>query len=81
MSWINVVAVPIVVLVAMGRGRKYLFWSIGTFFFGFWVLIPLLLLPKRAKAEPEIPKIFIALAVNHYIKKELRGIKYPSDIV
>jgi hypothetical protein len=43
-------------------------------------LIPLFLLPKRPKAEPEIPKIFIALAVNHHIKKELKGIKYPSDI-
>lgn len=81
MSWINVLAVPIVALFAMGQGRRFGFWSICAFFFGFWVLIPLLLLPKRTKAEPEIPKIFIAIAINHYIKKELKGIKYPSDIL
>ena len=81
MSWWNLLAVPIVALIAMGRGRKHIFWSICSFFFGFWVLIPLLLLPKRSKAEPEIPKIFIALAINHHIKKELKGIKYPSDII
>lgn len=80
MSWINVLAVPIVALVAIGHGRRFGFWSILAFFFGFWVLIPLLLLPKRHKAEVEIPKIFIALAINRYIKKELKGIKYPSDI-
>jgi ATP/ADP translocase len=81
MSWWNLLAVPLVALIAMGRGRKHIFWSICSFFFGFWVLIPLLLLPKRSKAEPEIPKIFIALAINHHIKKELKGIKYPSDII
>jgi ATP/ADP translocase len=81
MSWWNVLAVPIVALVAMAFGRKHIFWSICAFFFGFWVLIPLFLLPKKAKAEPEIPKIFIAFAVNRYIKKELKGIKYPSDIL
>ena len=81
MSWLNVLAVPIVALIAMGHGRKFIFWSICAFFFGFWVLIPLVLLPKREKAEPEIPKIFIALAINHHIKKELKGIKYPSDIL
>ena len=81
MSWLNVLAVPIVAFVALGFGRRILFWSICAFFFGFWVLIPLFLLPKKAKAEPEIPKIFIAFAVNRYIKKELKGIKYPSDIL
>jgi ATP/ADP translocase len=81
MSWLNVLAVPIVALIAMGHGRKFIFWSICAFFFGFWVLIPLLLLPKREKAEPEIPKIFIALAINQHIKKEMKGIKYPSDIL
>ena len=80
MSWMNVLAVPIVALIAMGRGRRFAMWSISAFFFGFWVLIPLLLLPKRSKAEVEVPKIFIALAINHHIKKELKGIKYPSDI-
>ena len=81
MSWLNVIAVPIVALVSMAFGRKHIFWSICAFFFGFWVLIPLFLLPKKAKAERQIPKIFIALAFNRYIKKELKGIKYPSDIV
>jgi ATP/ADP translocase len=81
MSWLNVLAVPIVALIAMGHGRKFIFWSICAFFFGFWVLIPLLLLPKREKVEPEIPKIFIALAINQHIKKEMKGIKYPSDIL
>jgi ATP/ADP translocase len=81
MSWLNVLAVPIVALIAMGHGRKFIFWSICAFFFGFWVLIPLLLLPKREKAEPEIPKIFIALAINQHIKKEMKGIKYSSDIL
>lgn len=81
MSWINALAVPIVALVAMGRGRKFGYWSVGAFFFDFWVLIPLLLLPKRSKAEIEVPRIFIALAINHHIKKEMKGIKYPSDIL
>jgi len=81
MSWLNVLAVPVVALIAMSFGRKHIFWSICAFFFGFWVLIPLFLLPKKAKSEPQIPKIFIALAFNRYIKKELKGIKYPSDIV
>jgi hypothetical protein len=40
-----------------------------------------LLLPNKQKAEPELPKIFIALAINQHIKKEMKGIKYPSDIL
>jgi ATP/ADP translocase len=81
MSWLNVLAVPIVAFVALGFGRRILFWSICAFFFGFWVLIPLFLLPNKQKAEPELPKIFIALAINQHIKKEMKGIKYLSDIL
>ena len=34
-------------ILALGVGRSIIFWAVAGFFFGFWALIPMLLLPIK----------------------------------
>jgi hypothetical protein len=43
MNWINLIAIPFVLLLAWAKGRGLLRWAIMAYIFGFWSFVPLLL--------------------------------------
>lgn len=53
---IKFAALAICAILALGVGRSVIFWAIAGYFFGFWALIPMLLLPIRYDKRKDMVK-------------------------
>lgn len=81
MSWINVICVPFVFLLAMGKGRGYKMWSIIALFCGLYTFIPLLLLRTKAMKEIVPSENVKKVIVNNYVKRQMKGINTVEDLI
>jgi uncharacterized protein (DUF58 family) len=80
MSWVNVLAVLLIALMAIGSGRRVIFWSLCAIFFGFWAVLLLAFLPKKPLREIHLPALVEQRIKLQTIKKWAKGVNYVEDI-
>ena len=80
MSWLNVLATPIIAVMAIGSGRRIIFWSVAAFCLGFWAVLVLAFLPKKALRPLHLPKMIENRIKFATIRKWSQGVNYVEDI-
>lgn len=78
MNWLHLLAVPITYMVATACGRSGVRWAAVSYIVGFWILILLMILPKREIQQPVIPQVFINLISLRMIRNWANKLE-PSD--
>lgn len=58
-------------ILALGVGRNIVFWALAGYLFGFWALLPMMVLPIRHEHKAEAVKIQEEV---EKFKKELKGL-------
>jgi hypothetical protein len=81
MSWINLLSIPFIALLAFGKGRGYIFWSILAFFIGFWAFIPLSMLKVKPMKEIVIPGYLKNTVIANFSRSSMRGINTVDDLL
>ena len=81
MSWINLISIPFMALLAFGKGRGYIFWSIVAFFIGFWAFIPLSMLKVKPMKEIVPSEKVKKVIVNNFAKRQMKGINTVEDLL
>lgn len=77
MSWWNLAFIPIVMIIAFGKGRSVIAWSIFTLFAGFWAVIIVGVISAK---EIRFPQWIKQLILHRFIKKEMKEINSPADL-
>jgi len=73
------VAIPIVSFTAFAFGRNPFIWAFWAYLFQFWCLIPLFLMRRRPM--PALPQSILKLAGEINLRREMRKIKTPDDLL
>jgi hypothetical protein len=81
MDWLNIISIPFVSLVAFIFGRNVWMWGLYAYFFGFWMFIPLVILPIRPRTEYTLPSWSIRLYQWQQTRLELKRINTPDDLL
>jgi len=81
MSWINLISIPFMALLAFGKGRGYIFWSITAFFIGFWAFIPLSMLKVKPIKEVVLPTFLKNTVIMKYAKNDMKDINTVDDLL
>ena len=81
MSWINLLSIPLVALLALGKGRSYIFWSVVAFFIGFWTFIPLSIIKAKPMKEIVPSDKVKKVIVNNFAKRQMKGINTVEDLL
>lgn len=81
MSWINLLSIPLVALLAFGKGRGYIFWSITAFFIGFWAFIPLSMIKAKPMKEIVPSAKVKTMLVNRFVKRQMKDIYTVEDLL
>ena len=81
MNWINLLSIPFIALLAFGKGRGYIFWSITAFFIGFWAFIPLSMLKVKPMKEIVPSENVKRVLVNSFAKRQMKGINTVEDLI
>lgn len=77
MSWWNLLFVPFSAVIAFGKGRSMILWSVITVFTGFIGTIIVAISPQREIRMPDSLKSFLT---NRWIRSEMKGINSPADL-
>jgi hypothetical protein len=80
MSWWNVLATPILALMAIGSGRRIILWSVAGIIFGFWAVLLLAFLPRKPLREIHLPASLENRIKIRTIAKWAKGVNYVEDI-
>jgi hypothetical protein len=80
MYWINLIAIPFVLLLAWAKGRGLFRWAVMAYIFGFWSFVPLFMVRVKPIRIYEIPKPIKQLVTTHVFRRELKGVMYPKDL-
>ena len=80
MYWINLIAIPFVLLLAWAKGRGLFRWAVMAYIFGFWSFVPLFMVRVKPIRIYEIPKPIKQFVTTHVFRRELKGVKYPKDL-
>jgi hypothetical protein len=80
MNWINLIAIPFVLLLAWAKGRGLLRWAIMAYIFGFWSFVLLLMVRVKPIQIYEIPQPIKQFVTRYVFRRELRGVMYPKDL-
>jgi hypothetical protein len=76
MNWINLIAIPSVLLLAWAKGRGLLRWAIMAYIFGFWSFVLLLMVRVKPIQIYEIPQPLKQFVARYVFIRELRGVGY-----
>ena len=80
MNWINLISIPFVLFFAWAKGRGLIRWLLIAYLFGFWSFIPLLIVKTRPVKLYKIPQSFTEFITARNFKKQLKEVRYPTDI-
>ena len=80
MNWMNLISIPFVLFFAWAKGRGLIRWLLIAYFLGFWAFIPLLIVKTRPVKLYKIPRSFTEFITARNFKKQLKEIRYPTDI-
>ena len=80
MSWLNVLATPIIALMAIGSGRRIIFLSVAGAIFGFYAVFVLAFLPRKPLRELHLPESIEEIIKIKVIKKWAKEVNYVEDI-
>jgi len=81
MSWLEVIAVPIGVAMAIGSGRRVIFWAIACALFGFWAIFILAWLPNKPVKPIILPKSVKSFVIARFAKKTFKDVKVVADLI
>ncbi len=77
MNWWNLVFVPFSAIIAFGKGRSMILWSVITIFTGF---IGTLIVTFTPQKEIKLPIALQNFLQNRWIRQEMKGINSPADL-
>jgi len=80
MNWMNLISIPFVLYFAWAKGRGLIRWLLIAYFLGFWAFIPLLIVKTRPVKLYKIPRSFTEFITARNFKKQLKEVRYPTDI-
>jgi hypothetical protein len=80
MYWINLIAIPFVLLLAWAKGRGLFRWAIMAYIFGFWSFVPLFMVKVKPIQIYEIPMPVKQFVATKLFSRELKSITYPKDL-
>lgn len=80
MYWINLIAIPFVLLLAWAKGRGLFRWAVMAYIFGFWSFVPLFMVRVKPIRIYEIPKPIKQFVTTHVFRRELKAVMYPKDL-
>lgn len=80
MSWLNVLATPIIALMAIGSGRRIILWSLAGIIFGLWAVLVLAFLPRKPLRPLHLPAYLEKRIKIKVIEKWAKGVNYVEDI-
>jgi len=80
MNWLNLISIPFVLFFAWAKGRGLIRWLLIAYLLGFWSLIPLLIVKTRPVKLYKVPRSFTEFITARNFKKQLKEIRYPTDI-
>ena len=80
MNWMNLISIPFVLFFAWAKGRGLIRWLLIAYLLGFWSLIPLLIVKTRPVKLYKVPRSFTEFITARNFKKQLKEIRYPTDI-
>lgn len=80
MSWLNVIATPIIALMAIGSGRRILVWSLAGIIFGLWAVLVLAFLPRKPLREIHLPAYLENRIRIRTITRWAKRVNYVEDI-
>ena len=80
MNWMNLISIPFVLFFALAKGRGLIRWLLIAYLLGFWSLIPLLIVKTRPVKLYKIPRSFTEFITARNFKKQLKEVRYPTDI-
>ncbi len=80
MNWMNLISIPFVLFFAWAKGRGLIRWFLIAYLLGFWSLIPLLIVKTRPVKLYKIPRSFTEFVTARNFKKQLKEVRYPTDI-
>ena len=80
MYWINLIAIPFVLLLAWAKGRGLFRWAVMAYIFGFWSFVPLFMVKVKPLKIYEIPKFIKQFVTTYVFKSALKGVMYPQDL-
>jgi hypothetical protein len=73
--WIALIAVT-----AFGAGRGVIRWTLAAYFFGWFVAIPLLLMPKKLDVLARRLESIKNLSEEHVVKQEFKDVDNVDDL-
>ena len=80
MNWLNLIAIPFVLFFAWAKGRGLIRWLLIAYLLGFWSFIPLLIVITRPVKLYKVPRSFTEFITARNFKKQLKEVRYPTDI-
>ena len=80
MNWMNLISIPFVLFFAWAKGRGLIRWLLIAYLLGFWAFIPLLIVKTRPVKLYKIPRSFTEFITARNFKKQLKEVRYPTDI-
>jgi hypothetical protein len=80
MNWLNLISIPFVLFFAWAKGRGLIRWLLIAYLLGFWSFIPLLIVKTRTVKLYKVPRSFTEFITARNFKKQLKEIRYPTDI-
>jgi len=81
LNWLNLISIPFVSSIAFLFGRNPWRWGLYAYFIGFWMLIPLFILPIRLRTDYTLPNWLIRLYQWQQARRELKKINSPDDLL
>ena len=81
MSWINLISIPFMALLAFGKGRGVIFWSVVSFFIGFWAFIPLSMFKVKPMKEIVLPSYMKNTVIANYSRGSMKNINTVDDLL
>ena len=80
MNWMNLISIPFVLFFAWAKGRGLIRWLLIAYLLGLWAFIPLLIVKTRPVKLYKIPRSFTEFITARNFKKQLKEVRYPTDI-
>ena len=80
MYWINLIAIPFVLLLAWAKGRGLFRWAVMAYIFGFWSFVPLFMVRVKPIRIYEIPEPIKQFVTTYVSRREPKGVMYPKDL-
>lgn len=80
MSWWNVLATPMIALMAIGSGRRIIVWSFAGVIFGFWAVFLLAFMPRKPLRDLHLPASIERRIKIRTIAKWAKGVNYVDDL-